>query len=84
MKLKINKLDISNMYQTLDSKDTQIEALPRGIWNLQNLLHLIMYRYTWNWSYFRYVNGTQVPSNISGLTNLQSVSAIEANGDLIQ
>ena len=70
--------------QTLDIKDTQIEALPRGIGNLQNLRHLIMYRYTWNWSYFRYVNGTQVPSNISRLTNLQSVSAIEANGDLIQ
>ncbi|KAM3681569.1 hypothetical protein ACJW31_12G006800 [Castanea mollissima] len=70
--------------QTLDIRDTQIEALPRGIGNLQNLRHLIMYRYTLNWNDFRYVNGTNVPTNISRLTNLQSVSAIESNGDLIQ
>ena len=59
-------------------------ALPRGIGNLQNLRHLIMYRYTWNWNDFRYVNGTNVPSNIRRLTNLQSVSTIESNGDLMQ
>ncbi|KAK9995137.1 hypothetical protein SO802_024840 [Lithocarpus litseifolius] len=70
--------------QTLDIRDTQIEALPHGIGNLQNLWHLIMYRYTWNWNDFRYVNGTNVPSNISRITNLQSVSAIESNGDLMQ
>ena len=70
--------------QTLDIRDTEIEVLPCGIGNLQNLRHLIMYRYTGNWNDFKYVNGTQVPSNISRLTNLQSVSAIEANGDLIQ
>ncbi|KAF3947225.1 hypothetical protein CMV_026612 [Castanea mollissima] len=70
--------------QTLDIRDTQIEALPHGIGNLQNLRHLIMYRYTRNWNDFRYVNGTNVPTNISRLTNLQSVSAIESNGDLIR
>ncbi|KAK9993104.1 hypothetical protein SO802_022807 [Lithocarpus litseifolius] len=70
--------------QTLDIRNTQIEALPCGIGNLQNLRHLIMYRFTWNWNDFRYVNGTNVPSNISRLTNLQSVSAIESNGDLMQ
>ena len=70
--------------QTLDIRDTQIMALPRGIGNLQNLRHLIMYRYTWNWNDFRYVNGTNVPSNIRRLTNLQSVSTIESNGDLMQ
>ncbi|KAM4075707.1 hypothetical protein ACJW30_12G007800 [Castanea mollissima] len=70
--------------KTLDIRDTQIEALPHGIGNLQNLLHLIMYRYTRNWNDFRYVNGTNVPTNISRLTNLQSVSAIESNGDLIR
>ncbi|KAM4068380.1 hypothetical protein ACB094_12G006600 [Castanea mollissima] len=70
--------------QTLDIRNTQIEALPRGIGNLQNLRHLIMYRYTRKGNDFRYVNGTNVPSNISRLTNLQSVSAIESNGDLMQ
>ena len=70
--------------QTLDIRNTKIRALPRGIGNLQNLRHLIMYQYTWNWNDFRYVNGVNVPSNISRLTNLQSVSAIESNGDLIQ
>ncbi|KAK7838226.1 disease resistance protein rpm1 [Quercus suber] len=74
------------MLRVLDLQDVPIDelpdevehtnrGLPRGIGNLQNLRHLIMYQY---------VNGTNVPSNISRLTNLQSVSAIESNGDLIQ
>ncbi|KAL4594284.1 hypothetical protein ACB092_12G009800 [Castanea dentata] len=70
--------------QTLDIMDTQIEALPLGIGKLQNLRHLIMYRYTGNWSNCIYSIGMQAPSNIAQLKNLQSVSSIVANDDLIR
>ena len=70
--------------QTLDIRDTQIGTLPYGIGKLQNLRHLITYRYTNNWNGLRYVNGTQAPSNISSLKNLQTVTIIEAKDDLIR
>ena len=72
--------------QTLDIKDTKIEALPRGIGKLQNLRSLIMYRNTGNWNGFRYFTGMQLetPLNIAGLKNLQNVTSIEANHDLIR
>ncbi|KAF3950520.1 hypothetical protein CMV_023738 [Castanea mollissima] len=70
--------------QTLDIKDTHIDALPHGIGKLQNLRHLIMYRYTGNWNDFRYFIGMQAPSNIGQLKNLQTLCCFEAKGDLIR
>ncbi|XP_065624213.1 disease resistance protein RPM1-like [Quercus suber] len=71
--------------QTLDIVDTQIEALPRGIGKLQNLQSLRMFRYTGNWNDFRYLTGMQLQTpSIAGLKNLQIVTSIEANHDLIR
>ena len=51
--------------QTLDLRDTQIEALPLGIGKLQNLRHLVMFRYTRNWNDFIFSVRIQAPSNIA-------------------
>ncbi|KAK9995131.1 hypothetical protein SO802_024834 [Lithocarpus litseifolius] len=70
--------------QTLDIVNTQIETLPRGIGQLQNLQYLIMYRYTGFSIDFSYYKAMQAPSNITRLKNLQALSSIEANDDLIR
>ncbi|KAM3681563.1 hypothetical protein ACJW31_12G006200 [Castanea mollissima] len=70
--------------QSLDISDTRIKALPRKIGKLKNLQYLIMHSHNRNSNDFRIVNGVQVPSQICRLTNLQSVSVIEARDDLIR
>ncbi|XP_075648640.1 disease resistance protein RPM1-like [Castanea sativa] len=70
--------------QSLDISDTRIKALPRKIGKLKNLQYLIMHSHNRNSNDFRIVNGVQVPSKICRLTNLQSVSVIEARDDLIR
>ncbi|KAL4596989.1 hypothetical protein ACB092_12G203400 [Castanea dentata] len=80
----VNLFNLNLNLQTLDIRNTQIGTLPYGIGKLQNLRHLIMYRYTNNWNDLRYVNETQAPSNISRLKNLQTVTIIEAKDDLIR
>ena len=70
--------------QSLDISDTRIKALPREIGKLKNLQYLIMHSHNRNSNDFRIVNGVQVPSKICRLTNLQSVSVIEARDDLIR
>ena len=70
--------------QSLDISDTKIEALPREIGKLKNLQYLIMHSHNRNSNDFRIVDGVLVPSKICRLTNLQSVSVIEARDDLIR
>ncbi|KAM4068374.1 hypothetical protein ACB094_12G006100 [Castanea mollissima] len=70
--------------QSLDISDTRIKALPRKIGKLKNLQYLIMHSHNRNSNDFRIFNGVQVPSKICRLTNLQSVSVIEARDDLIR
>ncbi|KAM3681566.1 hypothetical protein ACJW31_12G006500 [Castanea mollissima] len=81
------ELTFQNMLQvlqTLDLRDTQIEALPLGIGKLQNLRHLGMFRCTRNWNDFIFSVGIQAPSNIAQLKNLQAVCSIATNDDLIR
>ena len=70
--------------QSLDIRDTQIEVIPREIGNLHNLHHLIAHHFTKKWTDFKFVIGARTPSNIYKLKNLQSVTFIEAKGDLIR
>ena len=70
--------------QTLDIGNTKIETLPREVGKLENLRHLILHHFTKNWFNFKFVTGTRTPSNISRLKNLQVLSYLEANSDLIR
>uniref|UniRef100_A0A2N9H1K2 NB-ARC domain-containing protein n=1 Tax=Fagus sylvatica TaxID=28930 RepID=A0A2N9H1K2_FAGSY len=70
--------------QTLDIRNTKVKALPRAIGKLKNLRHLIVHHYTEKWNEFRFVLGARTPSNICGLKNLQVVTYMELNGDLIR
>ncbi|PRQ29867.1 putative P-loop containing nucleoside triphosphate hydrolase, leucine-rich repeat domain, L [Rosa chinensis] len=70
--------------QLLNIKDTKIESLPKEIAKLLNLRHLVMYRFTGNYLDFKYVSGMKVPSNISQLQKLQTLSMIESEGDTIR
>ncbi|KAI4324138.1 hypothetical protein L6164_023700 [Bauhinia variegata] len=71
--------------QTLDLRLTYIEELPSGVTRLHNLRHLLVSRKR------RFVPGkfnsdlgVKVPPNICRLVNLQVLSNIEVNGDLVR
>ena len=70
--------------QSLDIRDTQIEVVPREIGKLHNLRHLIAHHFTKKWIDFEFVIGARAPSNICKLKNLQSITFIEAKGDLLR
>ncbi|KAA8525121.1 hypothetical protein F0562_007014 [Nyssa sinensis] len=69
--------------QTLDLKRTEVKALPRGIVKLQNLRHLITCSAAEN-EEFTQVIGIQVPADVWKLKNLQVLSCIEANSDVVK
>ncbi|KAK9001663.1 hypothetical protein V6N11_083442 [Hibiscus sabdariffa] len=70
--------------QSLIMKDTQIKELPAGIVKLKNLRYLIAYRYYVNQRAFDFGFGTLVPSNICLLSNLQTLTFVEARADFIK
>uniref|UniRef100_A0A5B6Z2J5 Putative disease resistance protein RPM1-like n=1 Tax=Davidia involucrata TaxID=16924 RepID=A0A5B6Z2J5_DAVIN len=69
--------------QTLDLKRTQVKALPHGIVKLENLRHLITCRAAEN-EEFTHVIGMQVPADVWKLNNLQVLSCVEANSDVVK
>ncbi|KAL7235047.1 hypothetical protein ACSBR1_018515 [Camellia fascicularis] len=72
-------------HETLDIRDSKIQVLPTGITKLKKLRHLIMYRYNnGDGNQFDYVYGTAAPANICKLTNLQVLSCVEAESDLMK
>ncbi|KAK4570721.1 hypothetical protein RGQ29_029533 [Quercus rubra] len=70
--------------QTLNIRDTKIEVLPCEIGELQNLRHLILHQFTGNWNDFKFAIGPRTPSNICRLKNLQVLTYLEINGDLLK
>lgn len=70
--------------QTLDTRDSKIEELPAGIVKLENLRHLMVYRYTKNFSQFFFVLGIPAPLNMYKLRNLQVFSCVEAEPGLMK
>ncbi|CAK9137417.1 unnamed protein product [Ilex paraguariensis] len=75
---------LSNL-QTLDVAHTRIEVLPTGITNLKNLRYLVMFRSSPHGTeVFEYYFGIRTPPNIYKLKNLQVLSCVEAESDLMR
>ncbi|KAE9450214.1 hypothetical protein C3L33_17873, partial [Rhododendron williamsianum] len=74
------KTEMVSYLETLDLKHTRVTTLPKGIFQLCNLRHLLIYWYrlmkyaTWD-----FVIGVKIASGISGLTNLQKLSLIKSD-----
>ncbi|KAJ0988245.1 hypothetical protein J5N97_006601 [Dioscorea zingiberensis] len=64
---------------TLDLKDTLIDHLPEEILNLQQLRHLLVYRYDMSNTSFDYIFGVKVPDGIGILKALQKVCFVRAD-----
>ncbi|KAF8394076.1 hypothetical protein HHK36_020280 [Tetracentron sinense] len=69
--------------ETLDIRNTNVESLPSGIVKLQRLRNLITYRSAVPTT-FNFFKGTQAPSDLWKLKNLQVLLSIEANGEIVK
>ncbi|GMQ04006.1 hypothetical protein CsSME_00049583 [Camellia sinensis var. sinensis] len=70
--------------QTLDLRRTMVKALPEGLGKLHNLRHLLAYDGDTGKEVFTYMIGVQVPADVLKLKNLQVLTSVEANGDIIR
>ncbi|KAF8394073.1 hypothetical protein HHK36_020277 [Tetracentron sinense] len=69
--------------ETLDIRNTNVESLPSGIVKLQRLRNLITYRSAVPTT-FNFFKGTQAPTDLWKLKNLQVLLSIEANGEIVK
>ncbi|KAF8394085.1 hypothetical protein HHK36_020290 [Tetracentron sinense] len=69
--------------ETLDIRNTNVESLPSGIVKMQRLQNLITYR-SEDPTSFNLFKGTQAPTNVWKLKNLQVLLCIEANSDIVK
>ncbi|KAG9448695.1 hypothetical protein H6P81_008660 [Aristolochia fimbriata] len=74
--------------QTLDLRDTHIERLPSGINKLLKLRHLLVFRYLPKEFcfpfHFSHITGLPASRGIGKLNNLQTLTCIRANEEVIQ
>ncbi|XP_068638625.1 disease resistance protein RPM1-like [Aristolochia californica] len=74
--------------QTLDLRDTHIERLPSGINKLSKLRHLLVFRYLPEELCcpfrFSYISGLPASRGLGNLSNLQTLTCIKANEEIIQ
>ncbi|KAL7205140.1 hypothetical protein ACSBR2_018127 [Camellia fascicularis] len=70
---------------TLDITKSKIEVLPARITKLRNLRHLMMYHSDFGIFYdFHVTRGMTTPSNICKLKNLQALTGVEAQANLMK
>lgn len=86
---RIKLLSISTgrlkLLETLNVKETFVTELPSSLVTLENLRHLLVGRYTIiGHEAFNAVQGVKVPKEIGKLTNLQKLSFVRADHQLIQ
>ncbi|KAI4332430.1 hypothetical protein L6164_017339 [Bauhinia variegata] len=70
---------------TLNLKNTYIQVLPSRVTRLHNLRCLLVYHDAYLVpDDFTFASGVRVPTNISRLVNLQVLTFVEANGNLVR
>lgn len=73
--------------ETLDLKQTDVRELPQEISHLQNLCHLLVYKYNEiNYVDFHTVHGVELHEGISNLTHMQTLSLVKVGrkGKILQ